>query len=97
MLKKSLFFNKFYEKEKKVLSKETKFINGAHIDTELWEITNLDVKLNKDTVKELKLRKTKFGSLSVCLPITDVMRFGDVVTLKYTRNALKKLKECSTE
>ena len=72
-------------------------INGAHIDTELWEITNLDVKLNKDTVKELKLRKTKFGSLSFCLPITDVMRFGDVVTLKYTRNALKKLKECSTE
>jgi sporulation protein YlmC with PRC-barrel domain len=69
-------------------------INGASVDTNTWKITDLDVKLSKDTIKELELKKPKLGSLIVCLPISDVKNFGRVALLKYTLKTFKNLKQC---
>ena len=72
-------------------------VDGAHVNTELWNITNLDVSLTKEATKELGLKKPKFGSLTVCLPIVNVKHFGDVITLKLSLKQFSNLKECTTE
>jgi sporulation protein YlmC with PRC-barrel domain len=72
-------------------------VEGTHANTDIWKITNLDVSLTKETVKELGFKKPILGSLSVCLPVTAVKKVGDVITLKYTLQEFKDLKECKVE
>jgi sporulation protein YlmC with PRC-barrel domain len=72
-------------------------IEGTHADTDTWKITHLDVGLTKDATKELGLKKPILGSLSVCLPVSVVNEFGDVLTLKQSLNEFKNLKECKVE
>jgi len=72
-------------------------IDGVHANTNSWKITNLDVRLTKETTKELGFKKPKLGSLTVCLPVVYVKHFGDVVTLKHTLKVFKNLKECTIE
>jgi len=72
-------------------------VEGAHIDTETWQVTALDVILTKKAIKMLGLKKPTFGSLRVCLPIAYVKQFGDVVTLNPKLEEITDLKECKTE
>ena len=72
-------------------------INGAHFDTNNWGITNLDVHLTKESSKELGLKKLKFMSMTVCLPVSVVKDIGDVITLKQTLEEFKDLKECKID
>lgn len=72
-------------------------IEGTHADTDTWKITHLDVSLTKDATRELGLKKPMLGSLSVCLPVSVVNEFGDVITLKQSLNEFKNLKECKVE
>ena len=72
-------------------------IEGTHADTDTWKITHLDVGLTKDATRELGLKKPILGSLSVCLPVSVVNEFGDVITLKQSLNEFKNLKECKVE
>jgi sporulation protein YlmC with PRC-barrel domain len=72
-------------------------VEGAHVDTDKWKITHLDVGLTKEATKELGFKKPLLGSLTVCLPITIVKGFGDVITLKKSLQEMKSLKECKAE
>jgi len=72
-------------------------VDGAHADTETWQITHLDVALTKETAKELGLKKPILGSLTVCLPVAVVKKVGDVVTLNKSLLEFKELKECKVE
>ena len=72
-------------------------VEGAHVDTDEWKITHLDVGLTKEATKELGFKKPLLGSLAVCLPITIVNEFGDVITLKRSLQELKNLEECKAE
>lgn len=68
-------------------------IDGVHADIQTWTITGLDVKLNKEAIKEMGLKKPKLGPLIVSIPIAYVRQFGDVITLKYKQEAIRSLKE----
>ena len=72
-------------------------VDGAHADTETWQITNLIVELTKEATKELNFKKPMFGSLTVCLPITAVKEIGDVITLNKSLIEFKDLKEVKPE
>lgn len=72
-------------------------IDGAQVDTNNWTITDLEVKLDKEAIQEMGLRKPKIGSLVVCLPVNYIQTFGDVITLKHKQETLKDLKECTNE
>lgn len=72
-------------------------VEGAHVDTDTWKITHLDVGLTKEATRELGFKKPMLGSLSVCLPITVVKNFGDVITLNKSLQEFKNLKECKSE
>jgi len=72
-------------------------VEGAHVDTDTWKITHLDVGLTKEATRELGFKKPMLGSLSVCLPIIVVKNFGDVITLNKSLQEFKNLKECKGE
>lgn len=72
-------------------------IDGAHADTNLWNITHLDVELTKEASAELGFKKPFLGSITVCLPISSIKNVGDVVTLNKSLLDLKNLKECMSE
>jgi len=72
-------------------------VDGAHVDTDTWTITHLDVGLTKEATRELGFKKPMLGSMSVCLPITVVKNFGDVITLNKSLQEFKNLKECKGE
>jgi len=72
-------------------------VDGAHADTGTWQITHLDVALNKEATRELGFKKPMLGSLTVCLPITEVKKVGDVITLNKSLLEFKSLKECKAE
>jgi sporulation protein YlmC with PRC-barrel domain len=72
-------------------------VDGAHANTDTWKITNLDISLTKETVKALGFKKPMLGSLTVCLPVSDVISVGDVITLRYSLDEFKNLKECKLE
>jgi sporulation protein YlmC with PRC-barrel domain len=74
-------------------------VEGARANIDTWQITNLDVSLTKETIKELGFKKPLpiLGSMTVCLPIAAVKTVGDVIALKHTLEEFKNLKECRVE
>ena len=72
-------------------------VEGTHTDTNTWKITHLEVSLTKEATNELGFKKPVFGSLSVCLPITTVKQFGDVIMLNKSLQELSDLGECKVE
>lgn len=72
-------------------------IVGVQIDTSSWKVTDLELKLDKEAIKEMGLKKPKLGSITVCLPVTYIKQFGDVITAKHTQQALSNLKECKDQ
>ena len=69
-------------------------VNGAQVNTNTWNITNLDVELTKEATLEFGFKKPFLSSLTVCLPITTVDKVGDVITLNKSLTELKNLEEC---
>ena len=69
-------------------------IVGVQVDTNAWKVTDLELKLDREAIKEMGLKKPKLGSITVCLPVTYIKQFGDVITVKHTQKAIKNLKEC---
>jgi sporulation protein YlmC with PRC-barrel domain len=72
-------------------------VDGVQADTNTWTITHLEIDLTKEATRELGFKKPMIGSLTVCLPITTVKQFGDVITLNLSLPAFKDLKECKFE
>jgi sporulation protein YlmC with PRC-barrel domain len=72
-------------------------VGGAHADTSTWQITHLEIELNKEAANEFGFKKPVLGAVSVCLPIAAVNKIGDVITLNQSFAELKNIKECSAE
>lgn len=86
--------------EKEVISSDAHDlgeVTGAHIDIDNWKITDLDIKLTSETIKKLNLKKPRFGSLVICLPVTDIKEVGDVIVLKYSLKSFRNLKACKSD
>jgi len=82
---------------KKVIAKDAYTlgeVEGAEVDTNKWKVTHLHVSLTDEATKELGLKKPFLGSIKVCLPVTVIQAFGDVITLNKTLQELKNLDEC---
>jgi sporulation protein YlmC with PRC-barrel domain len=69
-------------------------IDGVHVDIQNWRITKLDISLDMEVEKFLGLWKPRSGSLTICLPVSNVKAFGKIVVLKQTLIELIDLKEC---
>jgi len=71
-------------------------ISEAIIDDD-WRITHIQVKLTKEAIQELGLKKPYLGNVTVCLPTYYVRSIGDVITLSRNRSELKEMPECKIE
>lgn len=69
-------------------------VSGAEVDTNQWRITHLHINLTKEATKELEFKKPVLGHVTLCLPVTLVKAFGDVITLNKTMQELKGMPEC---
>ena len=69
-------------------------VEGANVDTDNWKVTHIHVSLTDEATKELGLKKPFLSSIKICLPVTLVKAFGDVITLKMPLQELKNLDEC---
>jgi sporulation protein YlmC with PRC-barrel domain len=56
---------------------------GAKIDTAIWAIRFLNVKLTGDAAESLGVKK-RFRSSKICIPVSMVRAVADVVTVSLT-------------
>ncbi len=67
-------------------------VKGVKIDTATWEIKYLNVKLTGEAAENLGMKK-KFGSSSICLPVSMVQAVAHVVTISRTMEELETSQE----
>jgi len=69
-------------------------VDGVEIDPKKWTVTHLDIDLTENSLRELGFKKPFLGGVKICLPIDNVSKFGDVITLKNEQKYLKGMKSC---
>ena len=72
-------------------------VEGAQASAVTWQITHLEVALTKEATQELGFKKPTFGSVTICLPTSAIKKVGDVITLVFSLQVFKDLKECQVE
>ena len=68
-------------------------VHGADVDTDKWQITHLHVSLTDEATRELGFRKPLLGSVVVCLPVSLIQAFGDVISLNKSLQELRSFVE----
>lgn len=69
-------------------------VKGVEVNTSTWNVTHLQVKLTSKAADELGFKK-RFGSSTVCMPVTLVNAVGDVITVNKSLNELSQNPEIS--
>lgn len=69
-------------------------VTGTDVDTGSWKLTHLHISLSDLATKKLEFKKPLLGSVVICLPVTLVKAFGDVITLQKDIAEVKALPEC---
>lgn len=70
---------------KKILAQdglELGHVDSLIVDTETWQVTALGVKVARDKLEQLNLKRRLVGSQSVVVPTSEVAAATDVVMLK---------------
>ena len=63
--------------------REVGTIDEVLVDTEAWQVVCLGVKLNRDTLEELKLKRPLWGTQSVRISCDEVSGLTDMIVLKH--------------
>ena len=69
-------------------------VSGFEVDLTGWAVTHIGVTLNSQSNKELGVRKPLLGGLTICIPVVNVDKVGDMVTLRLTFEDLRNIPEC---
>ena len=69
-------------------------INGYEMDTDSWKVTHLHVKLSKAASEDLGFKK-RFGTSTVCVPVSLVASVGDNILLNKSLDELSRDPEIS--
>ena len=69
-------------------------INGVEMDTNTWQVTHLHVKLSKAASEDLGFKK-RFGTSTVCVPVSLVASVGDNILLNKSLDELSRHPEIS--
>jgi sporulation protein YlmC with PRC-barrel domain len=69
-------------------------VKGVEVNTTTWNVTHLQVKLTNQAADELGFRK-RFGSSTVCMPVSLINAVGDVITITKTIGELSQNPEIS--
>jgi len=69
-------------------------VDGLQLDQKTWNVTHLDIELTDESLRELGFKKPLLGAVRICLPVSFVNKFGDIITLKSDLAQLKGLDSC---
>lgn len=58
-------------------------ISDMFADVETWQLQSLEVKLNRETLDELKLKRPWFGTQTVQVPVSEISGATDNLVLKH--------------
>ena len=67
-------------------------VKGVRIDTATWAIKYLNVKLSGEAAETLGMKK-RFGSSTVCIPVTMIQAVAHVVTITKSIQELETSQE----
>ena len=67
-------------------------VKGSRVSVKNWRITHLKVKLSSQAAEQLGFKK-RFGSASVCMPVSLVSAVGDVITTDSMLSELRQTAE----
>ena len=62
--------------------REIGVITDMFADVETWQLQSLEVKLNRETLDDLKLKRTWFGTQTVRVPVSEISGATDNLVLK---------------
>jgi sporulation protein YlmC with PRC-barrel domain len=63
-------------------------VAGLVLDTDSWRIAEIAIRLRRESLEPLRLRKKKIGSQTVHLPSEEISGVSDAVVLKHRRDQL---------
>jgi len=62
--------------------REIGVITDMLADVDTWQLQSLEVKLNRETLDELELKRPWFGTQTVLVPVSDISGATDKLVLK---------------
>ena len=62
--------------------REVGIITDMLANVETWQLQSLEVKLNRETLDDLKLKRSWFGTQTVHVPVSDISGATDNLVLK---------------
>jgi sporulation protein YlmC with PRC-barrel domain len=71
--------------------REVGFITDMFADVDTWQLQSLEVKLNRETLDELKLKRPWFGSQTVITPVSEISGASDNLVLKHSLEEMELL------
>jgi sporulation protein YlmC with PRC-barrel domain len=69
-------------------------VKGAEVNTGTWQMTHLQIKLSSQASENLGFKK-RFGSSTVCMPVSLITAVGDVITINKSLDELSRNPEIS--
>ena len=63
--------------------REVGVITDMFADVETWQLQSLEVKLNRETLDELELKRPWFGTQTVLVPVSEISGATDHLVLKH--------------
>lgn len=64
--------------------REIGVITDMLADVETWHLQSLEVKLNRETLDELELKRPWFGTQTVLVPVSEISGATDNLVLKHS-------------
>ena len=64
-------------------------VKGSRVSVKNWRVTHLKIKLSSQASEQLGFKK-RFGSASVCMPVSLISAVGDVITTDHTLSELRQ-------
>lgn len=66
-------------------------------DVGTWQLQNLEVKFNRATLDELKLKLPWFGTQTICVPVREISGATDNLVLKHPLEEMEFFKGTTAE
>jgi len=72
-------------------------VDGTELDVDTWKVTHLRVDLNDDSARLLSLKKPFMGGIRIGLPVSQILKVGDVVNLNVTLSQIRESPESKSD
>jgi len=57
-------------------------LSGILIDVDDWRVTSIEIKVHKDVLEAMGMKRPVFGTQSITVPISQISRTSDAILLE---------------